>query len=222
MRICSPENPLKLAVLISGNGSNLQAIIDTISDEFPAEICVVLSDQKNAYGLERAKRAEISIEVLSQDEFADKKAYDEALQACLDRYQPGLIVLAGFMRILTAPVISHFENRIINIHPSLLPKYPGLHTHEQALQAKDVLHGATVHVVTSELDKGPIIMQASVPISSSDDLHSLKHKVHALEHKLYPEVIRLYATGRLNFKENSVWLDDEKLSNTGLAFRMYY
>ena len=222
MRVCTPEHPLKLAILISGNGSNLQAIIDAIPDELPTEICVVLSDQKIAYGLERAKRAEIPIEVLSQDEFANKKTYDEALQECLDRYQPELITLAGFMRILTSPLILHFENRIINIHPSLLPKYPGLNTHEQALHAKDTRHGATVHVVTPELDSGPIIMQSSVSISSDDDLHSLKHKVHALEHKLYPEVIRLYAAGRLNFKENSVWLDGEKLSNTGLEFRMHY
>lgn len=222
MRICTPEHPLRLAVLISGNGTNLQAIIDATADTLPAEICVVVSDQEDAYGLERAKRAQITTEVILSKPGMDKNTYDQLLQETLDRYQPELIVLAGFMRILTPEFVAHFKNRIINIHPSLLPKYPGMHTHEQVLAAKDKVHGATVHVVTSKLDNGPIIMQASVPVSPDDDLHSLKNKVHTLEHKLYPEVIRLYASGSLKFEDNAVLLDGDPLAAGGLEFRMHY
>ncbi len=222
MHVCTPEHPLKIAVLLSGNGSNLQAIIDTITNGLPVEICVVLSDKKDAYGLERARRAEIPTEILVQKTSWTKDTYDKALSDCLDTYQPQLIVLAGFMRILTSNFVNHFKNRIVNIHPSLLPKYPGLNTHKKVLFAKDKQHGATVHVVIPKLDRGPIIMQASLPVSPEDDEHSLKHKIHALEHKLYPEVIQLYAEGHLEFKENSVWLDDEKLPPEGLTFRMHY
>ena len=223
MRICTPEHPLRLAVLISGNGSNLQAMIDaTANDDLPAEIRVVISDQKDAYGLERAKRAEIATEVLTNNPSMDKNAYDQVLQQTLERYQPELIVLAGFMRILSPEFVTHFKNRIINIHPSLLPKYPGMHTHEQVLAAKDKTHGATVHVVTAKLDNGPIVMQGTVPVSPSDDLHALKNKVHTLEHKLYPEVIRLYAEGSLEFQDNVVLLDGEALPPEGLEFRMHY
>jgi len=178
--------------------------------------------KKDAYGLERARRAEIPTEILVQKTSWTKDTYDKALSDCLDTYQPQLIVLAGFMRILTSNFVNHFKNRIVNIHPSLLPKYPGLNTHKKVLFAKDKQHGATVHVVIPKLDRGPIIMQASLPVSPEDDEHSLKHKIHALEHKLYPEVIQLYAEGHLEFKENSVWLDDEKLPPEGLTFRMHY
>lgn len=222
MRTCSPEHPLRIAILISGNGSNLQAIIDAINDGMAAEIRVVVSDQETAYGLERAKRADIPTEVLSGQEFTSKAAYDNALRECLKGYQPELIILAGFMRILGADFVEYFKNKIINIHPSLLPKYPGMHTHQQALAAHDKIHGATVHVVTQELDSGPIIAQAALPISPDDDAHSLKHKVHTLEHKLYPEIVQLYAEGRLEFKEHTVLLDGEALPSTGLELRVHY
>jgi phosphoribosylglycinamide formyltransferase-1 len=222
MRICTPEHPLKLAVLISGNGSNLQALIDATADTLPAEICVVVSNQQDAYGLERAKRAQIPTEVLVSAAATDKNAYDRTLLQTLESYQPELIILAGFMRVLGTNFIEHFKNRIINIHPSLLPKYRGLHTHEQVLAAKDKAHGATVHAVTAELDNGPIIMQTSVSVSPDDDLHSLKNKVHTLEHKLYPEVVRLYAQGRLKLQDNLVFLDGEPLPREGLEFRVHY
>ncbi len=223
MRTCSPEHPLRVAVLISGNGSNLQAIIDAINDGMPAEVRVVISDQEDAYGLERAKRADIPTHVFTGDNSAKhRKAYDHALCECLEQYQPELIILAGFMRILGKEFVARFQNKIVNIHPSLLPKYPGLHTHEQALAAQDKHHGATVHVVTQELDHGPIIAQAAIPLSPDDDVHSLKHKVHTLEHKLYPEIIQLYAEGRLELQQNNVVLDGDVLPPTGLELRMHY
>jgi len=222
MRICSPQNPLKLAVLISGNGSNLQAVIDAIADGLPAEICVVISNQEDAYGLERAKREEIPTEILPKTAATNNNAYDQLLCQTIDRYQPELIVLAGFMRILTANFVEHFKNQIVNIHPSLLPKYRGVNTHEQVLAARDKIHGATVHVVTPKLDDGPIVMQATIPVSPEDDAHSLKNKVHTLEHKLYPEAIRLYAAGRLKFQDNAVLLDGDALPPEGLEFRVHY
>lgn len=222
MRTCSPEHPLRVAVLISGNGSNLQAMIDAIADGMPAEIRVVISDHEDAYGLERAKRADIATEVLTAKAFPNKKAYDAALRECLENYQPELIILAGFMRILGADFVNHFKNKIINVHPSLLPKYRGMHTHEQVLAANDKTHGVTVHVVTAELDDGPIIAQAAIAVSPDDDVHSLKHKIHTLEHKLYPEVVQLYAEGRLEFQDNHVILDGDILPPTGLGLRMHY
>src|SRR5262249_13772005 len=162
----------------------------------PAKICVVVSNQPNAYGLERAQRAGIPTVVLPHQQFSSREKYDHALQICLDSYHPDLIILAGFMRILSASFVEHFHNRILNIHPSLLPKYPGLHTHQKVLDAKDQFHGATVHVVTAELDCGQIIAQAKTAVEPQDDVNTLKEKVHILEHQLYPEVIRLYALGR--------------------------
>lgn len=222
MRICSPEHPLKIAVLISGNGSNLQAIIDAIADGLPAEICAVISNEEDAYGLERAKREQIPTDVLLKSAAADKDVYDQLLRKTIDSYQPELIILAGFMHILNADIVTHFKNRIVNIHPSLLPKYRGMNTHEQVLAANDKTHGATVHVVTSKLDDGPIVIQATVPVSSDDDVNSLKNKVHMLEHKLYPETIRLYAAGRLKFQDDGVLLDGELLPPEGLEFRVHY
>jgi phosphoribosylglycinamide formyltransferase-1 len=222
MRTCSPEHPLKLAVLISGNGTNLQALIDAIADGLPAEICAVISNEENAYGLERAKREEIPTEIIPKTSVANKNDYDQLLCKTIEQYQPELIILAGFMRILSADFVAHFKNRIINIHPSLLPKYPGVHTHEQVLAAGDKIHGATVHVVTSKLDSGPIVMYATVPVSPNDDAHSLKNKVHTLEHKLYPETIRLYAAGQLKFQDDQVLLDGDILPPEGLEFRVHY
>jgi phosphoribosylglycinamide formyltransferase-1 len=222
MRICSPESPLKLAVLISGNGSNLQAIIDAIADGLPAEICVVISNKEDAYGLERAKREEVPTEILLDTAAKNKKQYDQLLSQAIDRHHPELIILAGFMHILDADFVAHFKNRILNIHPSLLPKYRGLNTHAQVLAAGDAEHGATVHVVTPELDEGPILMQAKISISPGDDANILKNKIHMLEHKLYPETIRLCASGRVEFQDNAVLLDGDPLSPEGLEFRMHY
>jgi phosphoribosylglycinamide formyltransferase-1 len=186
--------PIRIAVLISGNGSNLQAMIDAIdAGTLPAKVVVVISNKADAYGLDRAKKANIPTEVISHSDYETREAYDEALIACLENYEPDLIVLAGFMRILTSTFVEHFKNRILNIHPSLLPKYPGLHTHKQVLAAGDLTHGATVHIVTSELDAGPILGQMQCNVAPNDTAETLKQKVQQLEYQLYPEVIKKWA-----------------------------
>jgi len=190
--------PIRLVVLISGNGSNLQAIIDNISThQLPAEIVAVISNKANAYGLERAKKAGIEHRVLSHLDYADRQQYDQALQALIDGYQPDLIILAGFMRILSNEFVEHYLNKMMNIHPSLLPKYKGLNTHQRALDAGDREHGCSVHFVTPELDDGPVILQATVPIEEDDTAETLAQRVHEQEHRIYPEAIRLFAENKL-------------------------
>ncbi|HVV68300.1 MAG TPA: phosphoribosylglycinamide formyltransferase [Gammaproteobacteria bacterium] len=212
------NHPLRLAILISGNGSNLQAIIDAIAAGLPAKISVVISNQEQAFGLVRAARAGIPVKILSHKAFPDRTSYDAALQSCLDEYQPELIILAGFMRILSDEFVRHFHPRLLNIHPSLLPKYPGLNTHQQALANGDSTHGVTVHIVTPEVDAGPIIAQAATRITLEDTTDSLKAKVQQLEHQIYPEVIRLYAEGRLQLHDNGVSLDGQLLPVQGGQF----
>lgn len=212
----STYHPLPIAILISGHGSNLQALMDAIEAGLPAKICVVVSNRPDAYGLERARRAGIATEVLPHQGFKDRAAYDQALMQCLDRYQPVLIVLAGFMRILGADFIQHFQNRILNIHPSLLPKYPGLNTHAEVLASGEKVHGATVHVVTEQLDRGPIIAQAALSVEDNEDAISLKNRIHTLEHQLYPAIIALYAQGRLAIQPSQVLLDGHPLPPSGL------
>lgn len=208
---------LRAAVLISGNGTNLQALMDAVeSGKLPIKICVVASNKADAYGLKRAKLANIPTFTLTHQGFLHREAYDMALLQCLERYQPDCIILAGFMRILGEQFIQRFQHRIFNIHPSLLPKYPGLHTHEKALAAKDTHHGVTVHMVTKELDAGAIIAQADVAIESDDTPVTLQQKIHALEHRLYPEVIRLYALNQLKIQDDGVFLNGKKLPVTGV------
>lgn len=214
----SVKNPLPIAVLISGNGSNLQAIIDAIASGLPAKIVVVISNSENAYGLERAKQAGLPTEILSHHSSQTRDAFDTMLAEHLNSYQPELIILAGFMRILGPSFLDKFPNRILNIHPSLLPKHRGLNTHKAALDAKDTNHGVTVHLVTAELDAGPIIAQAMIPIAPGDTPDSLKEKVHTLEHRLYPIVIGLYASGRLRCENNHPLLDGLKLPENGMRF----
>lgn len=210
--------PLAIAVLISGNGSNLQAIIDAIAMGLPARINVVISNHANAYGLQRAQSAGIATEVLERHNFTNRYDYDRALQRCLERYQPEWIILAGFMHILDAELVTRFTNRILNIHPSLLPKHPGLNTHTAVLHAGDTMHGATVHLVTAELDSGTIIAQARLTVSADDNADSLKTKVHHLEHQLYPLIIKLIAEQRLQVCAHSVTLDGQPLPANGLQF----
>lgn len=178
---------MNISVLISGYGSNLQAIIDA-----GIELSVVAGDFP-ASGLARAKHANISVEVLNPTNFETREKFDQALLDKLQPYKIDLIVLAGFMRILTPPFVDQYEGRIINIHPSLLPKYPGLDTHQRVLDAGDEWHGCTVHYVTNELDQGPIIKQARVPIMIDDTVETLRARVLEAEHKLYPEVIKEFA-----------------------------
>lgn len=187
-----------IAILISGNGSNLQAIIDAISaKKTSAQIVVVISDQANAYGLERAKKAGIPTKVISQQDFPNHNQFDTELQNCLDQYQPKLIVLAGFMRILGPEFVQHFHGKVINIHPSLLPKFPGLKTHQRAIDEGETEHGVTIHFVTEDLDNGPIIAQAKLAIAPEDTAETLQQKIHQLEHQLYPEIINLFAEDKI-------------------------
>jgi phosphoribosylglycinamide formyltransferase-1 len=192
------EKVLPIVVLISGNGSNLQAIIDAIaSKSLPIKICAVISDRADAFGLQRAAQANIPTLVLSAKNYASRIDYDAALQAAIDAYQAKLIVLAGFMRILSTNFVQHYHGRLINIHPSLLPKYKGLNTHARVLEAGDQLHGCTVHFVSDELDSGAILGQLECTVEANDSIESLTAKVHQLEHQLYPAVIQAFAEGKI-------------------------
>lgn len=180
----------KIAVLISGRGSNLQAIIDAVQNkQIPADISLVLSNNPTAYGLERAKLANIPTEVLVKDKATTREHYSQALQEILSRYEPDLVVLAGFMQVLSQQFVHAFQGKLINIHPSLLPAYKGLNTHERVIAAKERFSGVTVHYVTSEVDEGPIIAQSQLEVLPEDTPETLEARIHALEHTLYPEVI---------------------------------
>lgn len=191
--------PIRLVVLISGNGSNLQAIIDSISkDKLPAKIVAVISNKADAYGLKRAEKAGIPHQVLPHTDFSERKLYDQALKQLIDQYQPDLVVLAGFMRILSDEFVEHYSHKMMNIHPSLLPKYRGLNTHQRALDAGDKEHGCSVHFVTPTLDDGPVILQAKVAIKEDDTVESLSARVHEQEHRIYPQAIRMFAENKLH------------------------
>jgi len=194
--IAPERQPLRVLVLISGSGSNLQALIDAQAGA-PYRIVAVVSNVAEAFGLERARHAGIPAEVLSHRAFGDRAAYDQALARLVDRYEPGLVVLAGFMRILTPGFVGRYAGRMMNIHPSLLPKYRGLHTHQRALDAGETEHGASVHFVTDELDGGPLIIQARVPVLAGDDAETLAARVLTREHRIYPLAVRWFAEGRL-------------------------
>ena len=198
----------RIVVLISGNGSNLQAIIDAIgAKQISAEIVAVISNKADAYGLQRARSANIATEILSFAEFNDRQKYDQALMACIDTYRADLIVLAGFMRILTNDFVHHYLGKIVNIHPSLLPKYKGLDTHRRVLESGDQEHGATVHFVSPELDSGPIILQGTMPVIATYTETQLAQRIHKIEHIIYPQAIMWFAEGRLSLSNNIVLLD---------------
>jgi phosphoribosylglycinamide formyltransferase-1 len=199
----SARPPLPVAVLISGSGSNLQALIDgAASGTLPIDLRAVISNEAHAFGLERAATAGIPGRVLHHRDFPDRQAFDQALMALLDEYQPELVVLAGFMRILTPAFVARYQGRLLNIHPSLLPRHRGLHTHERALQAGDTLHGASVHFVTDELDGGPLVLQVQVPVQADDDADTLAARVLRHEHRIYPQVVRWFAEGRLRLTDH--------------------
>ncbi len=205
---------LPIVVLISGGGSNLQAIIDAAErGELPVEIRAVISNCADAYGLERARNHGIETQVVDHRQFPDRQSFDRALQQAIDRYEPGLVVLAGFMRILTPEFVAHYAGRMFNIHPSLLPEYRGLHTHRRVLEANGSRHGASVHFVTSELDGGPVVIQAEVPVLPDDDPDTLAARVLAQEHRIYPQAIRWFAEGRLKLEGGIPYLDGEPLRN---------
>lgn len=208
---------MNLVVLISGNGSNLQAIIDACkSGSIPGHIRAVISNKPDVFGLERAQLAHIPTDVIPSKNHPDRADYDQMLMQCIDRYQPDLVILAGFMRILSPGFVQHYAARLLNIHPSLLPKYPGLHTHQQALSHGDQEHGATVHFVTEELDGGPAIVQGVVPVQPDDDDVSLAKRVHTIEHQIYPLAIRWFCQRTLMLQDNRVWLDGKQLPAGGL------
>ncbi len=202
---------LRIVVLISGNGSNLQAIIDNIhDDEMDAEVVAVISNKSNAYGLQRAEQAGIKAITL-EDTYGSREQYDIELQKKIDTHQPDLVVLAGFMRILSDDFVNHYHGKLINIHPSLLPKYQGLNTHQRVLDAGDTHHGASVHFVIPELDAGPLILQAEVPIHKGDTAEELAQRVHKEEHIIYPLVIKWFAEGRVKMLGDKVYKDGKEL-----------
>jgi len=205
---------LPIVVLISGTGSNLRAIADQArAGSLPVEIRAVVSDRAEAAGLAWAADAGIATVVLSPRAFPDRAAYDRELAAQVERFRPGLVVLAGFMRILGDEFVDRFAGRLVNIHPSLLPKYRGLHTHRRALEAGDREHGASVHFVTRELDGGPVVLQVRVPVRDGDDEAALATRVLAEEHRIYPECIGWFATGRLQMRDGVVLLDGRRLES---------
>lgn len=196
---------LRLGVLVSGRGSNLQALLDACAvPDFPAEVALVISNAPDAYALTRAERAGVPTMVVRHKEFADRAAFDAALDAALREARVELVCLAGFMRLLTEGFVEGWRDRIINIHPSLLPAFRGLHTHERALEAGVRFHGCTVHFVRPELDDGPIIVQGVVPVLADDDDDALGARVLEVEHRIYPLAVRLIAEGRAVVEGNGV------------------
>lgn len=182
----------RLVILISGRGSNMQSIIHAIeAGELHAEIAAVISNRPDAAGLTTAAQAGISTEMINHRDFDSRDAFDQQLAQRIDHYAPDFVILAGFMRILTAEFVNHYQGRLINIHPSLLPKFKGLNTHQRAIDAKETEHGASVHFVTTELDDGPVILQARVPVLADDTVETLSQRVLKQEHKLFPDAIRV-------------------------------
>ncbi|MBA1147041.1 phosphoribosylglycinamide formyltransferase [Ectothiorhodospiraceae bacterium WFHF3C12] len=204
------RDPMPVVVLISGNGSNLQALIDgQLGGSLPIDIRAVISNRADAYGLERARRAGIGAEVLEYRGYETREAYDAALLARVRAHEPGLVVLAGFMRILSPAFVGALEGRLINIHPSLLPEFRGLHTHERALEAGVTEHGCSVHFVIPELDAGPVIVQARVPVYPDDTAETLAKRVQAQEHRIYPLAVRWIAEGRARMRDRELVFDGQ-------------
>lgn len=207
---------MKIAVLVSGSGSNLQALIDSQQrGELAVEIAVVVSNRPGVLGLDRAQKAGIPTQVIDHTQFNSRTAFDKAMMVTIDQYQPELLVLAGFMRILTPEFVEHYTGRMMNIHPSLLPNYPGLHTHKRALEAGDAYHGVTVHFVTDQLDGGPPVIQARIAIRAEDNEESLAKRVLQQEHRIYPLAVQWFAEGRLHLSGNRCRLDGELLPPQG-------
>lgn len=206
----------RIVVLISGSGSNLQCLLDACAGgHIDARVCAVISNRPGVPGLERARKAGVPALTLDHKTYADRDGFDRALAGLIDEQQPNLVVLAGFMRILTDDFVRHYQGRMLNIHPSLLPKYTGLNTHRRALEAGDTEAGATVHFVTPELDGGPPVAQTAVSIEPGDDAATLARRVLAREHRLYPEVVRWFVDGRLHLDGDRALLDGAPLPKSG-------
>jgi phosphoribosylglycinamide formyltransferase-1 len=198
----------KIVVLISGRGSNMEAILDA---RLPVDIAAVISNRPDAAGLQTAAARGIATAVIDHKAYESREAFDAALRAAIERFNPDAVVLAGFMRVLTRAFIDAFPNRILNIHPSLLPAFPGMYTHRQALQAGVKVHGATVHFVTPALDHGPIVIQAAVPVFEDDDETRLAARVLAEEHRIYPQALRWLANGCLRIEKGVVRVESARV-----------
>lgn len=206
-----------IVILISGRGSNMEALVRALETEgWPARIAAVISNKPEAKGLEFAAARGIPTAVVANKEYATRAEFDAALQETIDRFAPDLVVLAGFMRILTAPFVEHYAGRMLNIHPSLLPLFPGLGTHQQAIDAGEKEHGATVHFVTAELDHGPVVAQARVPVLPDDTEDTLSARVLVEEHKLYPYAVRLFVEDRLSIENGDVRINDAPAETTSI------
>ena len=209
---------LKVGVLISGRGSNLLALMAACAEaDYPAEIVLVISNRPAAAGLEHARAAGLPVATIDHEAFDDRESFDAALTAALEAAGVELVCLAGFMRLLTEGFVGHWRDRMINIHPALLPSFPGLDTHERALEAGVKLHGCTVHYVRHEMDTGPIVGQAAVPVLADDDADDLAARVLEAEHRLYPACLRLVAEGRVGIDGETAQLEDAEPSGPGLA-----
>lgn len=207
----------KIVVLISGGGSNLQSLIDACgTSQIDGSICAVISNRPDVKGLERAGSAHIPHQVIDHTGFANRHEFETALRAAIDQYTPDLIVLAGFMRVLTAEFVNKYLGKLINIHPSLLPKFTGLHTHQRAIEARETHQGASVHFVTAELDGGPVIIQDRVEIDPQDDAASLAAKVLVKEHLIYPQAVQWFMSGDLVFNDGQCFLHGKPLGPEGI------
>ncbi len=209
---------MNIVVLISGRGSNLQSIIDKKEEgELDITIDAVISSVPDVLGLQRAKKAGISTHVIHHEKFTGREAFDQSLQDCIDQYHPQLVVLAGFMRVLSPAFVAHYQGRLINIHPALLPKFPGLNTHRRAIEAGEKEHGVSVHFVTAEVDGGPVIAQAKVEIKADDTTDTLATRVLEQEHILYPRVLRWFCENRITLKKKEVYFDNTRLGIEGMV-----
>ncbi|WP_413725191.1 phosphoribosylglycinamide formyltransferase [Sodalis sp. RH16] len=208
----------KIVVLLSGEGSNLQAVMDACRDgKIPARIAAVFSNRADAYGLQRAAQGSLPAHALNPGDYPHRAAFDLALMERIDEHRPDAVILAGYMRILSPAFVSHYAGRLLNIHPSLLPRYPGLHTHRQVLANGDAEHGTSVHFVTEELDGGPVILQAKVPVFPDDNEAELAARVKTQEHAIYPLAIRWLLQGRLELRDGMARLDGLPLPPAGYA-----
>ncbi|MDH5620970.1 MAG: phosphoribosylglycinamide formyltransferase [Gammaproteobacteria bacterium] len=201
-------NPCKTAILISGSGTNLQAFINAVAGGgLPLELAVVFSNNPRAFGLERAEEAGIPTACIPHTDYPDRATFDRALTDVLEPFAPELLILAGYMRILSPEFVAHYPGRILNIHPALLPLYPGLNTHQRVLDAGDQWHGSTVHFVTEELDGGPRILQGRLQVIPGESAEDLATRVQAIEHKIYPEAASWVGSGRVEFRRGECWID---------------
>lgn len=212
-------NKKRIVVLVSGSGSNLQVIIDKCEQgHINGEVVAVISNVENVFALERAAKHNIPAHTLTHNTFSTREKFDKKLQIMIEKYSPDLIALAGFMRILTPSFVAAFAGRMLNLHPSLLPKYPGLNTHKRAIDNADDVHGASIHFVTSELDGGPVVLQNSIAVMDNDTPNTLAQRVSKCEWLIYPLAIKWFCDGRLRLHQERVWLDNKRIIKTGLMY----